>query len=351
LAKAGPYNDPVPSFQLILGLLAAAVAGLQEPAVPRHRERVEVARVLVDVRVLDGQGRPVTRLEPADFDVRIDRKPARVESSYWVGGEDAGPAVAGTAPTSPAAGRPEEARGRLIVFLYQKDLEPSRIVGLMRMLIETRAFLDSLGPDDRVAVLSFDSHLKIWLDFTRDIDRVREVLRHGILFEDPPPVEPVPSPSLLATLDVVRARRAYSMEDALALLGQALEPIPRAKSVVLVGHGFGRLAGHRIIIEPSYGEARRALQAARASVFALDVTNADAHTLEAGLMMTAADTGGFFERTHLFSRRAIDRLAGALAGHYVLFVEVENPLDRERHDVQVRLARGKKGTVLAKRQY
>ena len=332
-------------LQLILVLLATVAAAGQEPQVPRHRERVEVARVLVDARVLDGEGQPVTGLGPSDFDVRIDGRRARVESAYWVGGDTAPPvpSIAGDS----AAARPEEARGRLIVLLYQKDLDPSRIVGLMRMLIETRTFLDSLGPDDRVAVLSFDSHLKIWLDFTRDLDQVREVLRRGILFQDPPKVAPVASPSLMATLDVVRARRAYSMEQALALLGRALEPIPRAKSVVLVGHGFGRLFGSSIVYEPSYGEARRALQAARASVFALDVTDADSHTLEAGLQMTARDTGGFYERTHLFTKAAVNRLAGALAGQYVLFVEVENPLDRERHDIDVRLARGRRGTVLA----
>ena len=339
----------MPSLQLILVLLAAVTAAAVAPQVPRHRERVEVSRVLVDARVLDGRGRAVTGLGPGDFDVRIDGQRARVESAYWVGGDEAPPEAA--APGTPPPSRPEEARGRLIVFLYQKDLEPSRIVGLMRMLIETRTFLDSLGPDDRVAVLSFDSHLKIWLDFTRDIDRVREVLRRGILFRDPRPVEPVAGPSLMATLDVVRARRASSMEDALALLGRALEPIPRAKSVVLVGHGFGRLFGSSILFEGTYGEARRSLQAARASVFALDVTNADAHTLEAGLQMTARDTGGFYERTHLFTKAAVNRLAGALSGHYVLFVEVEAPLDRERHEIDVRLARGVEGTVFAKRGY
>ncbi|HSK08329.1 MAG TPA: VWA domain-containing protein [Vicinamibacterales bacterium] len=337
-------------LQLILGLLAAVASG-QEPQVPRHRERVDVARVLIDVRVLDGEGRPVRDLEAADFRVRVDGRPARVESADWVGAAAAPPPAPGATRRAHPFDPREEPQGRLVVFLFQKDLEPSRIVGLMRMLIETRTFLDSLGPEDRVAVLSFDSHLKVWLDFTRDLDQVREVLHRGILFRRPPPIAPVASPSLMATLDVVRARRAYSMEDALALLGQALEPIPHSKSVVLVGHGFGRLAGPSILIEASYGEARRALQAARASVFALDTTNADAHTLEAGLQMTARDTGGFFERTHLHPRRAIARLAGALEGHYVLFVEVSTSLDREWHEIDVRLVRGKKGTVLAKRHY
>lgn len=302
-----------------------------------------MSRVLVDARAVDGRGQPIRGLDAADFRVKIDGKPARVEGAYWIGFEPGGgrPALREQAPP--------EARGRLIVFLFQKDLEPSRLIGLMRMLIHTRTFLESLGPDDRVAVLSFDYKLKIWLDFTNRLDRIRRVLERGILFEDPRDVEPVASPSLMATLDVVRAGRAYSMEEALALVGQALEPLPGSKSVVLVGHGFGRLTGASLTFEAAYGEARRALQAARASVFCLDVTDADSHTLEAGLMMTAEDTGGFFARTHLFTEQAMTRLAGALAGHYVLFVETETA-GRPSHEVEVSLA-SRRGRVLAKRHY
>ena len=346
-------GNPVMSQRLtslaacILPLLAVVTGPAQVPQVPRVQERVDVSRVLVDVRVVDGRGMPVQGLAAADFRVRLGGRPARVESAYWVGGAPEAPAGAAAPPGSPEplpAVAPPEARGRLIVLLFQKDLEPSRIVGLMRMLIETRQFLDSLGPDDRVAVLSFDSHLRIWLDFTKDIEKVRLVLERGILFETPGRVEPVTSPSLMATLDVVRARRAYSIETALALLGQALEPLPGAKSVVYVGHGFGRILGSAVYPEPSYGEARRALQAARASVFCLDVTDADAHTLEAGLQMTAKDTGGFFERTHVHAGRAIERLAGALAGHYVLFLDASPDARNRELEVEVR---GR--TVYAKR--
>jgi VWFA-related protein len=328
-------------------LLTTAESLSQNQQLPRVQERVEVSRVLVDVRVVDDRGRPVQGLAPADFRVRLGGKLVRVESAYWVGAVPETPAAKKTPPGAPPplpVVAPPEARGRLIVLLFQKDLEPSRIVGLMRMLIETREFLDSLGPDDRVAVLSFDSRLRIWLDFTKDIDKVRHVLERGILFDTPARVEPVESPALMATLDVVRARRAYSIEDALALLGQALEPLPGAKSVVYIGHGFGRIMGSAVYPEPSYGEARRALQAARASVFCLDVTDADYHTLEAGLQMTAEDTGGFFERTHVHTGRAIERLAGALAGHYVLFLDADPAAKGGEIKVEV-----KGRTVMAKR--
>ena len=124
------------------------------------------------------------------------------------------------------------------------------------------------------------------------------------------------------------------MEKALALLGRALKGLPGAKSVIVFGHGFGRLGMSGVTLGPDYDEARRALRAARAAVFCLDVTQADYHSLEAGLQQVAEDTGGFFERTHLFPGRALNRLAGALAGHYVLMVE-RPPVRKGRHRVDV----------------
>ncbi len=335
-----------------LVLVAAVAASGQGPVPQRHTERVTVARVLVDVRVLDAHGAPVRGLSAADFLVRIDGKAARIETAEWMNDtdEDSRAVRRGAAALPPPPSVDREA-GRLIVFLFQKDLEPSRIVGLMRMLIDIRAFLDTLGPCDRVAVLSFDTHLRIWLDFTTRLDQVRHVLEHGILFEHPPPVEPAPPPSLMTVLDVVRAKRAASMQEALALLGAALEPLPGSKTIVLVGYGFGELAGDSFALDRVYGDARRALQAARASVFCLDVTDADWHTLEAGLKMTAEDTGGFYAPTHLFPELAVARVASALSGHYVLFVEVLTPVERTNHDLEVALTGGKKGTVLAKRSY
>lgn len=323
-----------------------AISQAQQP--PRYTESVTVARVLVDARVVDGQGQPILGLDASHFKVRVDGKPARVESVEWLGeGRPPTPSRLDFRGLSEAQRSP----ARLVVFLVQKDLEPTRIVGLMRMLLNTRRFLDSLGAEDRVAVLSFDSRLKVWLDFTRDMDKVRTVLEHGILFEKPPPVEAAPPPALLPALDVKQAARAYTMEDSLVLLGRALEPLPGAKSVVYIGHGFGRLMDRHVYAEPSYGEAKRALQAARAAVFCVDVTDAAEHSLDAGLQVTARDTGGFFLRTNEFPGQVMGRLTGALAGQYVLFVEVTAPVARQAHEIEVELVNVRDGRVLAKRSY
>ena len=126
-----------------------------------------MARIIIDARVLDDRGNPVPGLTADDFKVKIDGKIVRVETATWVGGPETDLVAA---PVSPALGEAGAALtpGRLIVFLFQKDLEPSRIVGLMRMLLKSRNLLETLTPNDRVAILSFDSHLKIWTDFTND---------------------------------------------------------------------------------------------------------------------------------------------------------------------------------------
>jgi VWFA-related protein len=353
-------DSPRPRARTVLAVAVAASAGLvaaagrgQQP--PRHTESVTVSRVLIDARVVDARGEPIRNLSAAHFKVRIDGKPARVESALWVG--DGGQGAAAPLPAVPAGqdfaglSQADTSTARLIVLVFQKDLDSSRIIGFMRMLINMRPFLDSLGPDDRVAVLSFDSRLRIWLDFTASMDEVRDVLERGLLFKDPPRVERASPPSLVSTLDLARAGRASSMEQALAVLGRALEGLPGSKSVVLVGHGFGRRVGSTIQFEDSYDAARRALQSARASVFCLDVTDAAWHTLDAGLQMTAEDTGGFFLRTHEFSKQAMSRLAGALSGYYVLFVEITTPVARETHNIAVQLDGVHNGRVLAKRSY
>ena len=339
----------VPAWHLSLAVvfvtLTAGPAPGQEPAKP-YTERVDVHRVLLDVRVTDGLGQPIEGLTAADFAVRIDGKPARVESASWVTGALRSEGFMPTPAGTPAAATTPAIEGRLVVFLIQKDLEPTRILGLMRLLLDARSFFAGFTPRDRIAVLSFDSRLRIWSDFTNDLDRVRTVLQHDILSSEPAALVESEAPSLMAGIGAREAQNAATMEEALVLVGRALERLPGAKSVIVFGHGFGRLGLSGVTLAPDYDEARRALRDARASVFCLDVTRADYHSLEAGLQQVAEDTGGFFERTHIFPARALNRLAGVLAGHYVLVVE--RPSARKgRHRVEVSVP-NRNATVLAR---
>jgi VWFA-related protein len=326
---------------LLLVALPARAAG-QDP--PRFTEKVDVARILLDVRAIDPRGRPLLGLEPADFEVRIGGKAARVESVQQITGEPvANPRM--TPNTVP----PHAMEGRLVVFLFQKSLHRSRIPGLMLMLLELRRSLGTFPSRDRVAVLRFDSRLDLLLDFTQNRDLVRKAFEHDVLFGDGTDRGEPQVPSLRPALDREREEPSYSIEESLLRIAEALAPLPGPKSVVVVGHGFGRLGSMGVALEPAYDEAREALQRARASVFCLDVTNADYHSLETGLQIVAADTGGLYQRTHVFSRAALDRVVAALEGQYVLLVE-KPALSPGSHRLDVRL-KDRGGVVLAPTTY
>lgn len=325
--------------------LCAQMTSAQQ--LPRPVETVDVERVVVDARVIDRKGEPLFGLGAADFRVKIDGNPATVESVQWVGETAQGTEVRLKADTTYVANE-VRAEGRLIVFLFQKDLDRSRLAGLMRTLIDARNFIDGLSPNDRVAVLSFDSRLNVWLDFTNDREQLRRTLQHGILFEQPAALAASAAPSLLARLSAADARRTYTMEKSLLLIGEALRELPGSKSLVLVGHGFGRLGWTGVTMQNHYEDARDALIAARTSVFSLDVTNADYHSLEAGLQLVSGHTGGFFARMHLFPGQMMRRLAGALAGYYVLFVAAD--VAAGSHDIDVSIV-DRDASVLARDRF
>ena len=332
---------------LLVGLACPILSAQHQDG---FQERVDVNRLLIDVRVLDGDGHPIDGLQPEDFEVTVGGRRTPVESVQWIDG--GAPTLDPFSPSGEHAvanqGIPVP-EGRLVVFLVQKSLERGRAVGLLQLLIKMRELLETFPftAGDRIAVLSFDTRLTIWIDFTRDLKRVRRVFEHEILFRDEASPEPAAGSSLLARLTPERAARTSTIEDAFRQVGEALLPLPGAKSVVFIGHGFGELTSAGVLLSSKYAQARATLHAARATVFSLDVTDADAHSLEVGMQSVAYDTGGFFARTHLFPDFAVSRLAGALAGYYVLFAEMP-VLGSGAHDIHVRLTR--EGTVLAGRR-
>ena len=338
-------------FVLVVAIAAgAAPAGAQV----RADERVDVARVLVDARVTGPRGEPVRGLAAGDFRAQIDGRDARIESATWIGLPEAAPGGAAAPADFEPHPQVSVAGGRWTVFLFQHSLEPSRVGGLLRMMRESARFVDRFAPGDRAAVVVFDSRLRLYQDFTADRRRLADVLGRGLFFGKPDPAIS-PGISLAATLVSTAAERASTLEQALTVVARALSRIEGGKSLVLMGHGFGRFqailgsATGMAVLDRDYDEAREALLAARVAVFAMDVTDADTHTLETGLMAAAEDTGGFYAKVHERQSAAMDRLASALEGYYLLSVE-KPPARKGRHDVLVRAtARG--ATVSARRYY
>lgn len=343
--------QPVVALALLAWSLVVAAA--QAPFI----ERVDVSRVLIDARVLDDHGKAVPALGPEDFIVDIDGNRVPVESVEWIeGGERDAEDVVADADEDTARAVTRQSDGRLIVVLVQKDLEPKRVTGLMVMLKLIEPLMQQIRPADRVALLSFDSRLRVWTDFTNDVEHVRSLLQKDLLMRFPPPVIASEGPSLLARFDIDSRARTADFEKSLQMIGEALEPLPGAKSVVLLGYGFGRFdpSTWGATMTPAYDDARMALQQARASVFSLNVTQANFNSLQAGLQNVSAATGGFYASTYEFPVLAMQRVVQALQGYYVLFVEKPRRAGAAakpgEHRIDVRLA-ARNGSVFARSRY
>jgi len=338
---------------LAAGFLAASSAQAQdtEKGQAPFGTVVEVQRIITEVRVVNHDGSPVLGLGPGDFRVKVGGERAEVRSVLWIPSTaEAAEATAGVASDQPSSHlRPREPEGRLIVVLFQVDfaMHHSRAIGLVRMAPRASEFVGGLGPGDKVAVLVFSSHLQLRADFTDDHRAIAEMLTaQGVLrgrVEPPAAMEP----SLAEHLDADDAKRAASMADALELIGEALKPIPGTKSLVFFGYALGRMtAGTRVTIDDGYRRAMEALSAARTSVFSLDITDADYHSLAFGLRTVSEDTGGFYIKTHQFPDTAMKKLVRVISSYYELEIipppdlddeyTIKVSVDRPRTDVYVR---------------
>jgi VWFA-related protein len=283
---------------------------------------VEVTRILTEVRVFDDAGYPIPALGPDDFRIKIDGKRVGVESVTWIPTTDE---AAATVPApanavTPSSALQTEPEPRLIVVVFQTDINLYRIKGVVRMAPQAADFVRNLAPTDRVAFLTFESHLELRSDFTVEHDELAEMITTTeILDATVAPPEPS-SPRLGEYFSVKQAYRAANMSRALEVVAQALAPMPGPKTLVLFGWGVGRYnRGHRITTT-DLTNAIAALTAARTSVFSLDITTADFHTLEIGLRKVSEDTGGVYLKTNLFPETAMNKLVRIISSYYELSI-------------------------------
>lgn len=310
-------------------------------------ESITVALDTITVRVVDNSGRPILGLTPEDFRVVVRGKEIPVLAVDWFSSESAAGPRAELLPLEEGAEPEAMQDGKLVVLFVQADLNPTRISGQMRMRPYTRELLASLHPSDRVAVVSYDSHLKLWLDFTDDREAVHEAVDRAMIYTPETDVPPSGPPSLAESFDFAEARRVASPERALEMTARALTHLPGEKTMIYLGWGLGRFGSGGVRMTPDYKPAVKALSKARVSVFVLDVTSADYHSLEVGLQSVAAATGGTYASTFRLPGVATDRIARAISGWYVLTFDREALDGIEPGTATVKL-RGRRGEVLAR---
>lgn len=325
------------------------------------QESIEVRRTIIDVHVADAQNHVITDLTPADFIVRVDGKEAKVESVTWVG--DGMPSESlftddpGTSPEPETeAGAPPEAtpapapaaapHGRVFVLFVQTDFARfgERVVGEMGVIDSFHAFVDLLQPDDRVALFSFDSHLKLRLDFSTDRDQLQKIFPTVLAIDNPVAPASTLKPSLAALLDPAAMKNAATSEQALILLARALRHIDGPKTLVLFGWGMGEPLHGRPYVSPDTLRAAGELNASRVTVHTFNFGLGG--QMSASLQEVSHDTGGLYAAGRpnaAFSKmevRFLPQLESYLQGHMEL--EIISPVPAvpgKLHRLEIRTKR------------
>ena len=323
-------------------LLAASfsVRASPSPSEVRVAARVDVEEVVVDVGVVDPSGEPIPSLKASDFLVAVDGREALLTGASWVppGRPEVEPAElpAAASPDVPAPRFPE---GRLLVYFFQTDFTRARLKGHMEIASEAARLLKGLLPTDRVAVLSFDSHLKLWLDFTADRETIRRAIFRTLRIHEAPRLAAGPFPSIAERLDRREAATATTVERGLALTARALSGIPGAKQLLFFG--WGLRVNRTPAEERDFAYALGCFRQARVTAYSLDVTQADAHSLERPLRMFAELTGGTYQKTFAFPAGALDLVLRGTRGRYLVsFLRPEGPHGEHRLEVKLRSAPG-----------
>jgi hypothetical protein len=304
-------------------------------------DEISVALRSLAVRAVDSGNRPIRGLEAADFSARLGKEEIEILSADWISSRGPGLELLASTPDLPPlpmAPR-DESNGNLIVLFIQADFNSIRAKGHLRILPLVKEFLRTLDEEDWVAVVSFDSHLKLWLDFTRDRTAAGEATDRAVRFGALPPIQRGRHRSLVYTFPSQEAKDAATPEDALRLTARSLIDIPGEKVIVYLGWGLGRYGSSGFRLTPDYKRALATLDKANASVFVLDVTDADYHTLELGIRQVAEDTGGTYAKTDKFARREVLRLAETISGYYLLTLD-ESRLPNELRKLELRLTNG-----------
>jgi len=337
---------------LLLGTAALVASGAavgQQPAPTPVQEFVTVTRVEVTLHATDKPGHVVPGLKKEDFRLFVDDEPVPIESVEWAGAPNGSSEATAPPPAEGAAPAPfPSGTGRLIVFLFQSQIEGLKDEGLMRCKRLALDFADTLTPNDRAAVLLAGSRLWLTQDFTSDKKAIRAAISRVPKKEDVTSASAAPGePSLAANLPLETVQAATSPEKALGALGRALRPLPGSKAVLFFGWAVGKWNAlapvgdyhmGRVDYSKDYEAARRALSEAQAPVFTLDVSGGP-HQLQEGLNALSFETGGFYMPTYTFPQAAMRQVGEAIKGHYVLVFRKPD-LPKGPHRIQVERMRG-----------
>ena len=231
---------------IVIGSVAPGAQQQPAPAEPRLRSpsplRISVELVQLDATVTDRDGRHVTNLEAADFEVLQDNRPQTIAAFQFVLAGAAPRLHVGSAPAGAAVGQPaapptREAMRRTMAILVD-DLNLS-FESIARVRAALRRFIDEqMRPGDLVAILRTAAGMGALQQFTTDrralhaaADRVRWTMMGRI--------------SSFGASDLDQRLEPLEKEifaagtlGAIQYVTRGIEELPGRKAIILLSDGF-----------------------------------------------------------------------------------------------------------------
>jgi VWFA-related protein len=335
----------------LCGLGSAAMAQEEKPQ-DQFKGEVNVNEVLLDVLVTDARGNVIVGLGKDDFIVTENGRPIDLTSVTFYSNRRLLESSPGLAKKGVSTEQVPEDRYFILFFEDQKDTAqeaPRLLSQQMEAAKRARGWIDGeLLPNDYVAVVSYDTRLKVQQDFTRDRKALIEAIGDAMKGKDregnyPSRVDASKGPSLLAGLpkgDALRDKTP-TLYEALQVLADAAGNVRGRKNLLLFTFGlpgrvntFGSFVPDKRYFEPTV----ETLNDNNVATYTIDLTPPGTeHTLSDALNKLADDTGGryFFNVTNFST--PLDQVAQENNGYYLLSYTSEQPDGRSGfQEVQVK---------------
>lgn len=298
----------------------------------QFEEKVDVKEVLLDVLVTDRQGNVIVGLDKSDFQVTEDGKPVELTGVTFYSNRRLVEASDELTKRGVTADQVPEDRYFVLFFvdspLMSQQLDAGRRA---REWVKT-----GLLRNDWVAVVSYDSKLKVHEDFTRD----RKALDQGIADavkgkEDdgnwPSRIKEGTGPSLRAGLPRGEDLRDKTVTpyDAVRLVADATGSITGRKNLLLFTSGFPAKTNTFGQYQPDqrrYPGMSRALNDSNVAVYPIDLSPAGTeNTLSDFMNQLANDTGGRYYFNFTNFTTPLEQIASENSGYYLLSYRSEKP--------------------------
>jgi len=305
--------------------------------------KVNVNEVLLDVLVTDAKGNVIVGLDKNDFVVKENGNPVDLTGATFYSNRrllESNPTLA-----KKGVSVDQGTEDRYFIFFFQDQKEvaqeaPRLLSQQLEAAKRARGWVDGeMLPNDWVAVVSYDTRLKVQQDFTHDRKALVAAIGDAVKAKDPEGnyssrIDTSKGPSLLAGLPKGEEllNKTPKIYDALQVIARSAGNIRGRKNLLLFTYGlpanettFGQFVPDKRYFLPTVN----ALNANNVAVYSLDLTpQAVQHTLSDSLNKISDDTGGrYFYNITNFST-PLDQISKENNGYYLLSYQNEQPADR-----------------------